>query len=504
MVMGVPRISITKKPGYGSGSEGTDRIWGICVETIKGKPFTPTLVTSPNQMYDDFKVDNINGIWGVGGQGVQVVRVTVGTPKQALHHLLDTAATGVNVMDLKAKTVGSYQITFSATSTPTGGNNITIREEGFSPEYYLGVQTIQELVNQINRYSRIAEATFVAEGTGRLATVAENTVLGSGVGNIAGSDGDTKSGTDKPEDKGELKNIEGDREAVTAHLSGLSMLEIYDIKGVFTVSNEATVQDVYAQHALNMNTPRVNKWRYACVGATTTDDTKEKILARTAAYNNEFIIFVGQGLIAYDEKGDAIEYPAYKATQAFAGKRSHLEYYEPVFGGDARKLLAYNGVGFFTDVMPMVNENTITTEDDWEEYNEKGVITFTKELDGVRIKEGVTTVQPDNLEMQSQESVVSIVIHAMEVIYKYAKQMIGRGMTNTFKTDIEQFISQGLEEMKVKDFSLIDLPDEQLQAYTVTASMLPRASQRKGQISVSASIVPIYAAREIDIPLMVF
>jgi len=90
----------------------------------------------------------------------------------------------------------------------------------------------------------------------------------------------------------------------------------------------------------------------------------------------------------------------------------------------------------------MVNENTITTEDDWEEYNEKGVITFTKELDGVRIKEGVTTVQPDNLEMQSQESVVSIVIHAMEVIYKYAKQMIGRGMTNTFKTDIEQFISK--------------------------------------------------------------
>lgn len=503
MVQGVPRISIFKQSGYGSGSDGTDRIWGICVETTKGTPFSPTLITSPNQMYDEFKVSTINGFWGVGGQGVYVIRVTAGTPVKAIHHLLDTASTGVNVMDLTAKTEGSYEIVISAVSTVSGGSNVILREDGYSPEYYLGIQTIEELVNRINAYSLIADATFVAEGTGRLATVTAGTVLGSGAGNTDGSDGDTVSGSDHPEDAGVLKNVEGYRDAVTAHTAGLVMLESYDIRGVFTISDETTVHDVYGQHAIDMSTSRMNKWRYAVVGATSEDATKEDILSRTPVYNHEQVLFVGQGLIAYDSDGNAVEYPPNLATQAVAGKRSYLEYYEPIFGGETKKLLAYNGTGFFVETMPMVSNTTLTTEDDWDEYNEKGVITFVQDSTGVRIKEGVTTVQPENSDMESQEAVVSVVSHAMIVIDAYCREMLGKGISNTYKTDLEQYVGQGLEKMKTQDFSLIDLIDEQLQAYTVEAIITPRSRQRKGEVLLNVSIVPTYAARKIDVTLMV-
>ena len=252
-----------------------------------------------------------------------------------------------------------------------------------------------------------------------------------------------------------------------------------------------------------MTTPRINKWRYACIGASTEDTTKAAILGRTAGYDDECVLFVGQGLIAYDSSGNRIEYPPSKATQAVAGKRSHLKYNEPMFGGEDKKLLSYNGTGFFVDIMPMIDETVTTTDDDYDEYNEKGVITFIKEIDGVRIKEGVTTVQPSNTNMQSMESVVNIVFEACRIMTKKSREMFGRGISNTFKTDLEQHVGQGLEEMKSTDYSLIDLPDEQLQAYTVEAVVTPRSRQRRGEVLLSASIVPVYAARQIDITLTV-
>ena len=152
------------------------------------------------------------------------------------------------------------------------------------------------------------------------------------------------------------------------------------------------------------------------------DDSKSSIIARAEDYNDEHVLFVGQGLI--DRDGN--EHQPYEATAAVAGKRSYLTYGNAIWGGQRSKLLGIKEEQFFVDVMPMVDAETFTTAADFRDYNEKGVITFTLNPDGVRIREGVTTVQSDNELMEDEEAVVSIVDHAKQVIYDACFEMLGK------------------------------------------------------------------------------
>lgn len=487
MVLNEPSVLVTSYPGLSLAIPNTEQIWAICVESTKGEPFEPTFVQTPNQAYQEFKT-RVDGFWGVGGQGLYMIRVTAGTPVAAVHKLFDNATTSVEALNLTAKQKGSYKITITAGANVSGGSNLTISEDGMPTEYYLGVDTIAELVARINSDSNIVDATFVAEGSGVLGTITA-TVLGTGF--TVGSDG-----TVDPAGEGGALAL---ADAPEAHRLGLAQLENYVIKGVFSMSPYSAVQDEYMVHATAMSRPEGHRWRYAAVGATPDDGSKSSIIARAEDYNDEHVLFVGQGLI--DRDGN--EHQPYEATAAVAGKRSYLTYGNAIWGGQRSKLLGIKEEQFFVDVMPMVDAETFTTAADFRDYNEKGVITFTLNPDGVRIREGVTTVQSDNELMEDEEAVVSIVDHAKQVIYDACFEMLGKNITSSFKTDIEENIKSALERMKNEDQTLVDIPDEPLKAYQVSATIVPRSNQRLGKVMVDASITPVHAAREIKANVVV-
>lgn len=488
MVEGYPEIVVKQTYGYGLSVPASDQIWGICVESTKGEPFVPVFVQTPNQCYQDFKV-RLDGFWGVGGQGLYIVRVTSGSPAAAVHSLKDTAATPATVLTLTAKKKGSYDITINASDNASGGFNLTLEEAGLPKEQYFGVATFAEMAERLNAESNMVTAVSASEGNSHFAVVT-NVVLGEGAGNTAGSDGTTKTGAATPADLGELATAD----APAAHRAGLAKLEDYDIAGVFSISKLETVQDEYVVHAESMSAADVHKWRYASVGAAAADDSKAKILLRTQDYDSENVLFVGQGLVDRNN----VQYAPYEATMAIAGKRSGTWYGNTIWGGDTEKRLGIKEEQFFVDILPMVSSTTTTTNADRREYNEKGVITFTKDFDGVRIREGVTSVQPGNVLEEDEEAVVSIVRKVKKVIYNAAFQMLGKNITPSYKTDLEEHIKSALEEMKNQDKTIIDLPEEQLKAYTVVATVVPRSSQRLGKVIIDASVTPVHAARSIQ------
>ena len=492
MVQGIPEITITHDYNAMIGQPDTDRIWGVCVECTKGAPFEPTFVQSAAQMFQKYKM-RLDGFWGVGGQGLIVTRVTSGTPVAAKHLLKDNSATPNTLLEIEAKEVGSYPIFISFAKDLNGKYNLTIEEAGFPTEYYLGIATIANLKNRVNSDSRIVNANGGAEPVGDIVAITR-TQLGSGSGNTAGSDGKTKTGTDEPTDFGEL--LEAD--ATEAHRLGLSKIEYTKLNGVFTISPILTVQAEYAVHAQTMSSSTVNRWRYAIIGAPP-ESSKSDMLSAAAGYNHERVLYVGQGLV--DRTGR--EYAPHEATVAVAGKRSQLWYGRAISGGALVKRLGIGDSQFFVDVMPMVDSETLTTNADLRDYNENGVITFEKNVDGIRIREGVTTVQPTNTEAEDEEAIVSILSHALQIIYDASFEMLGENITPSFKTDLEEHIKSKLEIMRSTDKTLIDDPDEGIEPYSIEVSIVPRSNQRLGRVTVAGHITPVHAARKIPINVSV-
>ena len=488
MVQGIPEIKIVDSEGFGFTIPDDENIWGVCVETNKGTPNEVTMVQSPSVALREFKVD-LRPFWGVGGQGCKVVRVTAGTPSKASQTYVDTnTPTPTDLFTLTAKQPGTYDIIVSLAPHQTAGYNLTIREEFMPVEHYLGVETIEALVNRVNSDSQIVDAEWIDENE----PAAEKTVevVSSqklGEEGSAGTNGTVDTGEGVQEaNPGKL--AEGD--AAGAHATGLALLAQHDINGVFCLSEYPAVQNEYSYHADVMSRPEENKWRYAVIGADPTLTDKASLRSRANAYDNENVLFVGQGLI--DKNGR--EYPPREATIAVAGKRSALWYGDAIWGGGTKKLLGRRNDNFFVDVMPLPGDPTKAS---LSTLNENGVITFVKDFDGVRIREGVTTVRPNSITGQSEEIVVSVVRHAKREMYKAAFDMLGKNITPSFKTDLEEHIKSALEKMKNEDNTLIDIPEEQLQAYEVSASIYPRENQREGKVEIEAAITPVHAARQI-------
>jgi hypothetical protein len=532
MVYNVPRVRVKHTYGYVPSVPADDQIFGYVVECTKGTPGEPVLIRTPEQLYQEFKV-HIDAYFGVGGQALYVSRAACtadnggAAPVKAVQFLSDTAATGVSVIKLVAKQPGSYQITLQVERNATSGNNIIISEDGYSSEYYIGISGIENLVNRINRESDIVDAYFAVyetgvgnctnpswvktydastytkcEGTGYLATVVAGTVLGSyGTGAVAGSNGTTHS---TPAYPGQLP----DANAPTAHAEALASLEMYKLAGVFTTqvtsTTEATVHAVYLEHVDKMNGAEEHGWRFAVLGAAS-GATKAEILSAAASHNRETVIYVGQGVIDANE----VEYTPTEAVQVVAGKIGAMPYYEPIWGGRPSKILGIDQNGsidkYIIDLVPLPGDTagTVATREDIIEYNEKGVITFVEEIDGIRIREGLTTVQNPAETAEDELAVMRIIRHVKYLVYDLSYEMLGQNITDTFKTDLEENIKSGLEKMKSEDKSIIDIPDSGLSAYTVSVALVPRTVQKQGKVTVSVSVTPVHAAREIDATVVV-
>jgi len=492
MVKGIPEITVTHDYNLLVGQPDTDRIWGICVECTKGPSYEPEMVQSAAQMFQKFKM-RLDGFWGVGGQGLIVTRVTAGTPVKAKHLLKDDSATPSTILELEAKEEGSYPIYITFNEDLNERYNLIVEEAGMPTEYYLGLNSMEHLKRRINSDSRIITADNDSEPGDGITSV-PRTQLGSGGGNTSGSDGKTKTGTDEPGDYGEL----AEADLAEAHRAGLKTLEYLRIKGVFTISPNLAVQAEYAVHAQTMSSSENNRWRYAVVGAPE-GTIKSEMLSMTAGYNHERVMFVGQGLI--DRNGR--EYAPNEATMAIAGKRSQLWYGRSMWGGASIKRLGINESQFFVDTLPIVGPDAFITNSDLRDLNEGGVITFEKSTDGVRIREGINTVQATNVDAQDTESVVGIITRALEVIYNASYQMLGENITPSFKTDLEEHIKSQLSIMQTVDKTLTEDEDEGLEPYSIEVTIVPRSNQRLGRVSVAGHITPVFAARKIPINVSV-
>jgi len=530
MVYNVPRVRVAHTYGYVPSVPADDQIFGYVVECTKGKPNEAVLIRTPEQLYQEFKV-HLDAYFGVGGQALYVTRAACtaangGTaPVKAVQFLTDTATTGLDVIKLVAKQEGSYPITLQVERNATAGNNVVISEEGYSSEYYIGITGIDNIVKRINRESAIVDAYYpvyeeggscsspewvqehdttqtLCSGTGYLETVTAGTVLGSyGTGAVAGANGTTHS---SPAYAGQLP----DANAPTAHAEALSGLEIYKLAGVFTTqvteTTEATVHAVYLEHVDKMNGAEEHGWRFAVLGAAD-GATKSEILSASAGHDRETVAYVGQGVIDVNE----VEYSPTEAAQVVAGKIGAMAYYEPIWGGQSTKILGINQNGtiekFIIDLVPLPGdtEGSVATREDLIEYNEKGVITFVEELDGIRVREGLTTVQNPAETAEDELAVMRIIRHVKYLVYDRSYEMLGQNITDTFKTDLEENIKSGLEAMKTTDRSILDIPESGLSAYTVSVSLMPRTVQKEGKVTVNVAVTPVHAAREIECTVVV-
>lgn len=513
MVSRIPGVKVSDIYGTLSSAPTGDQLFAMIVECTKGTPNVPVEVYSTDDLYQQFKV-YADGYFGVGNPALLVVRAAAdadnggNAPVAAAHKIYDTAATPVQVATFTAKQPGSYEIFITVSKNTTAGNNVIVEEDGVSTEYYIGIEGVENLVARINNESQIITGTFIAEGTGSLATigtVASPVQLGTGGTNVAGSDGTTQG----------TAGAIPDSYSAAAHEKALAALEDYRLAGVFTTNiREGNADQIYAKysdHVTKMNSADEHGWRFGIVGAceaaeptTQAEGTTQMgvITSAAAGINNEGMMFVGQGVT--DMNGN--DYSPAEATQIVAGKMSNLDYQIAIWGGQSSKVLGLDGVKFISDVrkLPGKRVDGSATKEDIIQYNQMGVITFQKEDDGIRIREGVTTVQSPYKTAEDEVGILRIRNHANYLIYDTAFGMLGQNVTSTFKTDLQEELKSALEVMKSTDQALTDDPDNGLSAYDVSVTLMPNTvPTTQGTVKITAKITPVHAARQIEASVVI-
>jgi hypothetical protein len=557
MVQGIPYVHVEHTYGIAATALGYDVTPVFILESKKGYVNKPILISSPAHLRREYGV-NADLYFALGGAPAYFIRAAYGEPTHATHYIKDVPEEGedaVEVIKLVAKRPGSEPIYIKFTATGEGYAqrlNLTVEEtEGWS-EYYIGVRAsyaqqkpaIQRLVEKINRESDILEAYFkvtdgtnekwaktiepghtLVTGTGKYATITK-TVMGTGTGNIPGDDGDGL----KPEEEQKPFDIISD-DIITdtedpnvgfspseiAHAEALKAAEELEVACVVCLKalpyekledddqkvGTGDVYSVYIDHVDAMNTPESHAWRFTILGASDKMN-KNEILERAHIINSEKIVFVGQGLI--DVNGN--EWPPYLATMAVAAKVSQTPYNVAIWGGRPRKALR-GTFDFLSEPAELQGEpirdeddNIIgfspATRQDVIDYNEGGVITFYKDKDGIKIREGVTTVQQKFLEFfgisrEDELAVVRIINHAKYVTYDACYSMLGEGITSTFQMDLETQVAEALNTM-VMEGGLID--------FSVSSRIQPVLGGA-AKVYVDISITPVHAARQIDARIVV-
>jgi len=358
------------------------------------------------------------------------------------------------------------------------------------------------------------------------------TVLGSGTGNTAGSDGSKLKTLAEQKEfdiiddmvMGEEAGADaGSSPSEVAHAEALKALEQKEIAGIFCLKSiqyedetkSAPIEGVgdiyqpYVDHVTKMNTPEQHGWRFAVVGADENMNMMERI-KYAAALNNELMIFVAGGIV--DTNG--VEYQPRMATMAVAGKIAATKYSTAIWGGRPNKALMVNGSQFITDIIDVPGEpiyedpdaetlvitgSSPATRTEMIAYNECGCVTFLKDDDGVKITEGVTTVQERYAELgikkEDEIAVMRIINHAKYTVYDACYSMLGENLNETFQSDLEEAIRSNLGVMG---------DEGALSAYDVVVTVGTTTESEQGQILAEISITPIHAARIIDAKIVVY
>lgn len=311
----------------------------------------------------------------------------------------------------------------------------------------------------------------------------------------------------------------------TAHADALKTLRKIRLAGIFCMYGEEAIQYEYLQHGINdlepekgMNNNETCKWRTILLGANEYNrDDVSSLIAKARNINNQYVLFLGQGLIDTGMSGYASTLTAperelafgegfsnehyllpYECTQYVAGLRSKLNYGESIFGGQGRKRIRSIGN---LEIAPIVSSESeyIWEPNTYIRLNEGGVLTFTEDYGHISLTDGVTTVQSGKEE--DEEGVMSILKYAENAIYDVCLPYIGRNIDADIENSITTAIEKVLEEMKSTDQTLIDT--DAYPAYDVTVGLNSRRNQLLGKIYVYATICPVHAVRQIEVEMTV-
>lgn len=324
-----------------------------------------------------------------------------------------------------------------------------------------------------------------------------------------------------------------------AHKEALDHLATIKLSGIFCNYGEDEIQKVYADHVSTtepqgMNSAEVCRWRTLIVGANAFDRTNDdgdtsgfKLADKAASFDNENILFLGQGLIddgytpesnlmkikdEYDQdqyvpliSEDKAAKPnqllPFQCTQYIAGLRSKLFYGEAIFGGQNRK--AIRGVGDISIAPLFAGENKVLWQpDNYVTLNEYGVLTFTTDYNILSLTDGVTTRQSP-LE-EDEEGVQSIVKYAKHLVHEELQGFIGRNLTGDLQQSMENAVKGALNTM-AQEQTLIAIPSAGYSAYEVEIILVPKsnAQQLLAKAYVYLKLTPVHALRQVEVELTV-
>lgn len=346
-------------------------------------------------------------------------------------------------------------------------------------------------------------------------------------------------------------------ERVQAHKNALDHLAKIKLSGIFCMYGEDDIQKVYTDHVSTtepqgMNSSEVCKWRSLIVGANSLDRTNDygepgfKLMDKAAAFDNENILFLGQGLIdsgyvpesnvqlladkdnnailnasgqrqyvpllhkdsrmseGYDEGALPGQLLPFQCTQYVAGLRSKLFYGDAIFGGETKKAIV--GIGSDFGIAPLfAGENKVLWQpDNYVALNQAGVLTFTDDYNlPVTLMDGVTTRQSP-LE-EDEEGVQSIVKYAKHAVHEVLQSFIGRNITGDLEAMMENAVTTVLNAMTSTDQTLVAVASEGLSAFDVDIVLVPKsnAQQTLAKAYVYLKLTPVHALRQIEVELTV-
>lgn len=559
MVQSIPTFRLTIDQGTLEAEQDPEKLFGYCIEATRGPVLVPTFVSSNDEAKRIFGVDFAPHFYQKP-TGLILTRVKLPNmePASKIYYATTDSATNAPdttkpLMKVTAVNVGTSDLSVSVTPTlgVKGRYNLNIKIKDIISRSYQGLNSIQSVCKRINeKFGDYLTAEFTKEvsdytgseytgdklpATGIAIEVVNDTVDsykltgGSNGGLYDAAVGDAITlATDKTTNAdGTMKIVNDDGTvdkdssytAMIVYRKAFEVMKNVDLIGLATLSDLDVVRNELIDHIVEMNDPEVNQLRFGVtayldyykqekpIGSSTLQPVVRDVVnlsAPAVAMNNEYMIFIGQGLVFKEENtGVTRDIPPHEAVQFYTGIRSGLDYSEAIFGGEQKKVL--NGV---VDVLPLTNDGVLITKDDREQLNESGVTTFKKEYDDITFLEGVTTIQDHDV--LSYESIMSIVVHVSKRLITIAKRYQGQKLNEDLKASLETALNAELKNITETDKSLIGIDDYSLPPYAVTVKSAVIANlnsegqlERESKVIIQARIVPVGALRDIDLGVIV-
>lgn len=566
MATSIPTFKLEISEGMIDVDQSADRLFGYCVEASKGPVLEPTFVASNTEAKRIFGVDfaphffqKPTGlvICRVGFEDMAKAEITyqaypmkntaTGENAEPVWEVDTLEANKQDILKISATSEGASNHKVIITKSETGaGYNLSVTIEKVTAKNYQNLRNLASVVKKINsKFSNylyaellVKEEDFNEKTSGEVFSREQFVELTVDPTNIdavgaltGGSNGvmldtsgnktstlvtDETNGLGKKQGNGPSGTFidnETNPETTlrTAYERAFEKIQEVDLIGIATISGSRAVQNALVEHINEVNDPEVAQLRFGITGYL--DYVKEpenyeeqtsieKLTAETEFINNEWIIYIGQGVV-FEQDGVKTDLMPYEATQLYTGLRSALGYSEAIFGGEPKKVL--NGV---VDTLPVITDGTIIVKSDIETLNEAGVCTFKKEYGEVTFCEGVTTIQDEDV--LSYESMMSIVAYVTKRLIKIAKPYQGQLLTEDLKSTLTTALSTELKTITDTDGTLMaledfNIPPYDVQVYSAAKTRFDESNQliRESKIIIQCRIVPVGALRDIDLGVIV-